>query len=68
MVERLFLSVPWGCLQFVIAVFPDHTHLLFFTVYAGDIKKQIYFQDKNIGGISAMYVKKNSSFFSVYWV
>ena len=31
MVERLFLAVPWGCLQFVIVVFPDHTHLLFFT-------------------------------------
>ena len=29
MVERLFLVVPWGCLQFVIVVFPDHTHLLF---------------------------------------
>ena len=29
MVERLFLTVPWGCLQFVIVVFPDHTHLLF---------------------------------------
>ena len=27
----LFLAVPWGCLQFVIVVFPDHTHLLFFT-------------------------------------
>ena len=32
MVERLFLAVPWGCLQFVIVVFPDHTHLLFFIV------------------------------------
>ena len=32
MVERLFLAVPWGCLRFVIVVFPDHTHLLFFTV------------------------------------
>ena len=31
MVERLFLAVPRGCLQFVIVVFPDHTHLLFFT-------------------------------------
>ena len=30
MVERLFLTVPRGCLQFVIVVFPDHTHLLFF--------------------------------------
>ena len=26
----LFLAVSWGCLQFVIVVFPDHTHLLFF--------------------------------------
>ena len=26
MVERLFLSMPQGCLQFVIVVFPDHTH------------------------------------------
>ena len=31
MVERLFLAVPWGCLRFVIEVFPDHTHLLFWT-------------------------------------
>ena len=30
MVERLFLAMPRGCLQFVIMVFPDHTHLLFF--------------------------------------
>ena len=29
MVERLFLEVPWGCLRFVIVVFPDHTLLLF---------------------------------------
>ena len=32
MVERLFLAVPRGCLQFVIVVFPDHTHLLFSNV------------------------------------
>ena len=25
----LFLAVPWVCMQFVIVVFPDHTHLLF---------------------------------------
>ena len=30
MVVWFFLAVPWGCLQFVIVVFPDHTHLLFF--------------------------------------
>ena len=29
MVERLFLAVPRGCLQFVIVVFPDHAHFLF---------------------------------------
>ena len=28
-VERLLLAVPRGCLQFVIEVFSDHTHLLF---------------------------------------
>ena len=27
----LFLAVPWVYLQFVIVVFPDHTHLLFLT-------------------------------------
>ena len=34
MVERLFLAVPMGCLQFVIVVFSDHTHLLFLVVLA----------------------------------
>ena len=29
MVERLSLAVPWGCLRFVIVVFPERTHLLF---------------------------------------
>ena len=39
MVERLFLAVPWGCLQFVIVVFPDHTHLLFLvTVWKCSLK------------------------------
>ena len=32
MVERLFLVVPWGCLRFVIVVYPDHTHLIFLRV------------------------------------
>ena len=26
------VAVPWGCLRFVIVVFPDHTHLLFFAM------------------------------------
>ena len=29
MFERLFLAVPWGCLRFVIVVFPDHTTYYF---------------------------------------
>ena len=39
MVERLFLAVPRGCLRFVIVVFPDHTHLLFFkpTMFPGHV-------------------------------
>ena len=31
MVEWLFLAVPWGCLRFVIVVFPDHTHTSYFS-------------------------------------
>ena len=32
MVEWLFLAVPWGCLRFVVVIFPGHTHLLFLCV------------------------------------
>ena len=32
MVEWLVLAVPWGCLRFVIAIFPDHTLLLLFNL------------------------------------
>ena len=28
----LFLTVPWVCLQFVVVVFPEHTHLKFCNV------------------------------------
>ena len=42
MVERLFLAVPRGCLQFVIVVFPDHTRLLFLTInHLSDILKKV---------------------------
>ena len=30
MVERLFLALQWICLQFVIVIFPDHTHYFLF--------------------------------------
>ena len=41
-VERLFLVVPRGCLWFVIVVFPDHTHLLFF------LKKKTHLEFLNL--------------------
>ena len=30
----LFIAVPWVCLQFVIVIFPDHTHLVFLINWA----------------------------------
>ena len=39
MVGRLFLAVPWGCLRFVIVVYPDHTHLLFYCDLVHSFKK-----------------------------
>ena len=31
----LFLIVPWVCLQFVIVVFPDHTHYFYYMFQCG---------------------------------
>ena len=31
-VGQVFLAVPRSCLRFVIVVFPDHTHLLFYAI------------------------------------
>ena len=41
MVERRFLAVPWGCLRFVIVVFPDHTHLLFLISFQRSLLKYL---------------------------
>ena len=46
----LFLGVPWGCLQFVIVVFPDHTH--YFRCNSLKMKKDAkrkYFQAQRHG-------------------
>ena len=40
-VERLFLAVPRGCLGFVIVVFPDHTHLLFFFFFGNRLQSEV---------------------------
>ena len=48
MVEGLFLAVPWGCLRFVIVVFPDHTHLLFLeNIQGGSMDLQTEMTDKD---------------------
>ena len=41
MVERLFLTVPRGCLQFVIVVFPDRAHLLFLNDFKEEFANRI---------------------------
>ena len=51
MVERLFLAVPRGCLQFVIVVFPDHTHLLFF-IFEDDLVSHFGGPNKQFGTIA----------------
>ena len=47
MVEQLFLAVARGCLQFVIVVFPDHTHLLFLLYLLGVFHKDLYLLKNN---------------------
>ena len=41
MVVWLFLAVPWVCQQFVILVFPDHTHY-----FCSDIKDDRQLEQK----------------------
>ena len=56
-VERLFLAVPRGCLQFVIVVFPDHTHLLFLIWFQTVCKS---YQQTTLGGKELTAFSKNS--------
>ena len=51
MVERLFLAVPRGCLQFVIVVFPDNTHLLFLQVCGGGVGRMGWVE-KGVNGVN----------------
>ena len=43
-VEQLFLGVLWGCLRFVIVVFPDHTLLQFLrnTIKCRSLENRIF--------------------------
>ena len=42
MVEQLFLAVSRCSLQFVIVVFPDHTHLLFMNIIPSVLAPKTY--------------------------
>ena len=46
MVERPLLAVPWGCLLFVIVVFPDHTRLIFLCIPSFNVNAMKRFQIK----------------------
>ena len=55
MVTWLFLAVPWGCLQFVIVVFPDHTHFYFSQKFSHRLEKYL-----NLGGLLEKSLKIKS--------
>ena len=48
MVERLFLAVPQGCLQFVIVVFPGRALLLFLSWSVDNVWKSNFFSGQVI--------------------
>ena len=50
-VAWLFLKVPWICLQFVIVVFPDHTHLLFSSEERADLTRIIRHHPSDLYGV-----------------
>ena len=58
----LFLALPWVCLQFVIVVFPDHAHLLFFIVL--DVKPSFRLLD---ACCYALHLKMKSQVVSAWY-
>ena len=54
MVERLLFAVPRGCLQFVIVVFPDHIHLLFFTLTQSQSVYNAYIELEGVNSLDAL--------------
>ena len=64
MVERLFLAVSWGCLRFVIVLFPDHTYLLLLTSIFVDMRiykpLKVIITSRGLGELSLFWVGKSS--------
>ena len=66
MVERVFLVVPRGCLQFVIVVFPDHTHLLFLNFKSSGFSNfELSSMKIHLTGLFLNLLAKPRSFFQV---
>ena len=59
MVERLFLAVPWGCLRFLIVVFPDHTYLLFWNEQILAINVSRFLRSNHIVYLCPSFLKKS---------
>ena len=49
----LFPTMPWVCLQFVIVLFPDHTHLLFLIFSVDFIFQMLQIANLKIIGIDS---------------
>ena len=61
MVERLFVAVPRGCLQFVIVVFPDHTHLLFLISKDTHLVFSMYWSNSELLTYQTTYISNNKA-------
>ena len=46
--EKVYINSLWGCLRFVIVVFPDHTHLLFLKFQTGVLAGQMHINSLNL--------------------
>ena len=62
MVKRLFLAESWGCLLFVIVVFPDHTHYILFFFLFWNVKnvKVDLMANVKMASLSAKFLLKNA--------
>ena len=57
MVVWLFLAVPWVCLQIVIVVFLDHTHLI---VLGSEYPLYIIYMNHTTGDLETWFASLDS--------
>ena len=58
--------MPWGCLRFVIVVFPDNTHLLFLLHWKADKPHSFWSKPSSILGIGCLDILNWSNYATVY--